>query len=130
MTPGGSYDNTAAVALLETSTSAIEYLVPLLDNQSVARLFGSESATTSSYYQFRRADFAYRYILLIHQENVVRKSYPSLLGLLGSMNGQGPLLATVAHFSAKFSTDPIFDANPKERDKLIARLKAQLSKKQ
>ncbi len=63
--PGGSHDGEAAQALLELKDSALEALIPLLDDAREAFLFGSETATLSITYQYRRKDFAYRYLCLI-----------------------------------------------------------------
>ena len=63
--PSESYDGRAAKALLETGASALLCLRPLLEDLRPAPLFGSEEATMSHMYKYRRADFAYRYISLI-----------------------------------------------------------------
>lgn len=63
--PGGSHDGEAAQALLALGADALPALTPLLDDDSPAMLFGSEAATLSSSYQYRRKDFAYRYIARI-----------------------------------------------------------------
>jgi len=60
-----SFDGIAAEGLLETGKVAITYLRPLLDDRSPARLAGSEESTLSVLYEYRRADFAYRYLCLI-----------------------------------------------------------------
>lgn len=60
-----SYDGEAAKALLETAAAAVPFLSPLLADKRPAPLFGSEEATLSSMYQYRRCDFAYRYQALI-----------------------------------------------------------------
>lgn len=60
-----SHDGEAALALLELGTEALKPLIPLLDDARPAPLFGSEEATLSSMYHYRRKDFAYRYIMLI-----------------------------------------------------------------
>ncbi len=65
LNPGGSYDDLAAVALLEAGSSGLPHLERILDNLQTAPLSGSEEATISRSYRFRRADFAYRYISLI-----------------------------------------------------------------
>ena len=44
---------------------AVEYLSRLLGDKSEAPLFGSQEATLSIALHYRRADFAYRYIMLI-----------------------------------------------------------------
>jgi hypothetical protein len=63
--PGGSHDGEAAQALLEMGTDALPQLLPLLDDSQPARLYGSEEATITKLYQYRRKDFAYHYIALI-----------------------------------------------------------------
>jgi|GEM_PF-5447817 len=60
-----SHDGEAAQALLETGTVALADLVSLLDDQRPAPLFGSEEATLSTIYHYRRCDFAYRYAMLL-----------------------------------------------------------------
>jgi hypothetical protein len=63
--PHESHDGEAASALLETGKAAVECLVDLLDDRRPAPLFGSEEATMSSIYQYRRCDFAFRYVSLL-----------------------------------------------------------------
>ena len=63
--PAGSHDGEAAVALLELGPAAIIKLRPLLGNERSAPLFGSEPATLSSSFGYRRKDFAYRYICML-----------------------------------------------------------------
>jgi len=60
-----SYDDMAGKALIEIGKPALKCLEALLSDKSRARLFGSKGATLSSSLQYRRADFAYRYIMLI-----------------------------------------------------------------
>lgn len=60
-----SYDGTSARALLATGDAAIPCLRSLLDDLREAPLMGSEEATMSSSYSYRRADFAYRYLSLL-----------------------------------------------------------------
>jgi hypothetical protein len=63
MEPGGhGHDTTAAQALLELGDAARAPLIPLLDDDRPAPLSGSETATMSSVYAYRRADFAARYL--------------------------------------------------------------------
>jgi len=64
----GSYDGEAALALLELGPAAQAPLIPLLADRREALLFGSEEATLSTMYQYRRNDFAYRYLTLIRGE--------------------------------------------------------------
>ncbi|HEV7999463.1 MAG TPA: hypothetical protein VGP63_06265 [Planctomycetaceae bacterium] len=90
LSPSSSFDDRSAVALLETGKVGLKYLVPILDDCNSAPLFGSEEATISHVYRYRRKDFAYRYASLI----------------LGK--------------------SPVFRADPKERDKDIETLKAEL----
>lgn len=63
--PAGSFDGEAAVALLALGCAAIGPLEPLLQDGRPAPLFGSEPATLSSLYQYRRKDFAFRYLTLL-----------------------------------------------------------------
>jgi hypothetical protein len=63
--PSSSHDGEAATALLELRAAAIEPLRPVLDNAQPAPLFGSEPATVSQHFQYRRCDFAYRYLSLL-----------------------------------------------------------------
>jgi hypothetical protein len=65
LSPSGSSDFEAAGALLETGKEALKFLVPILDDAGEAPLSGSEEASISSRYRFRRKDFAYRYVSLI-----------------------------------------------------------------
>jgi len=51
--------------LLALGADAIAPLRKLLDDRREARLFGSETATLSRLYGYRRNDFAYRYLALI-----------------------------------------------------------------
>lgn len=67
--PGGSWDGEAAHALLELGTAAQEALAPLLDDHRPAPLAGSETATMSEQYGYRRSDFAYRYLSLLSGED-------------------------------------------------------------
>jgi hypothetical protein len=85
-------DDTSAKALLEVGKEALGALRPILDDATEAPLFGSKVATASVVYQYRRKDFAYRYVSLILGES------------------------------------PVFDRDPKARDKAIEALKAKLKK--
>jgi hypothetical protein len=60
LAPKDPHDGPAAAALVETGAAALPCLAPLLDNRSDAPLFGSEEATLSSMYKYRRCDFAFR----------------------------------------------------------------------
>jgi len=60
-----SYDDMAGKALITIGKPAVNCLRALLGDKSQAPLFGSEAATLSGFLQYRRADFAYRYIMLI-----------------------------------------------------------------
>jgi hypothetical protein len=62
---GLTLDGLAAKALLDTGRAALPYLRPILDNNDSALLGGSSSATVSEIYNYRRADYAYRYASLI-----------------------------------------------------------------
>ena len=67
--PQESYDAESGRALLELGKGAINYLKPMLKDSTRVRLYGSEDALASSEYQYRRKDFAYRYIsLLLNKE--------------------------------------------------------------
>jgi hypothetical protein len=59
---GHGHDRTAAQALLELGDAARAPLAGLLDDDRPAPLAGSEAATMSSAYGYRRSDFAYRYL--------------------------------------------------------------------
>ena len=59
------YDSDIARALLQTGPAALPYLRPLLDDRSPFLAMGSMEATQSRADQYRRCDFAYRYICLI-----------------------------------------------------------------
>lgn len=61
--PSGSHDGEAATALLELGDAAVACLRPLLADRTPAPLYGSEDATMSSMYKYRRCDFAYRYLI-------------------------------------------------------------------
>lgn len=63
--PSGSHDGVAAWAIVEVGDAAISCLRALLDDRREGALFGSREAATSKMYQYRRADFAYRYLMLI-----------------------------------------------------------------
>jgi hypothetical protein len=65
---GGSYDGPATEALLETGTTAVQFLLPLLADTSSAPLMGSEESTMAVRYGYRRCDFAYRYIMILLKE--------------------------------------------------------------
>jgi hypothetical protein len=69
--PGESFDDEAAKALVETGQVAIELLRPILDNYNKALLHGSKEAKQSAAFGYRRADFAYRYIVLIRGERAI-----------------------------------------------------------
>jgi hypothetical protein len=63
--PGGSFDDVAAQALLESGSVAMPALAQLLGDQRPAPLRGSEAATMSKLYGYRRCDYAYRYLSLV-----------------------------------------------------------------
>ena len=63
--PEDPYDAAAGKALVEIGAPALLYLRSLLDNVSPALLWGSEEASLTEQYQLRRADYAYRYTMLI-----------------------------------------------------------------
>jgi hypothetical protein len=60
--PNEPYDGEAARLLLEQGDAAKPCLIRLLDDTRPAPLFGSEEATMSRTFQYRRRDFAYRYL--------------------------------------------------------------------
>ena len=64
LAPGGSHDDELGRALIELGEPAARALRPLLDDDRKARLEDSEAATLSKMYDYRRADFAYRYASL------------------------------------------------------------------
>jgi hypothetical protein len=67
---GHGHDTTAAQALLALGDAARDPLIPLLDDERPAPLSGSETATMSSAYGYRRADFAARYLnKLLHRDS-------------------------------------------------------------
>ena len=63
--PAEPFDDESAKALLETGQACIDRLIPMLEDGRAAPLFGSEEATVSRLYMFRRKDFTFRYISLI-----------------------------------------------------------------
>ena len=76
--PAGSHDGEAAMALLEVGPPAISALLPLLRDDRSAPLFGSEPATLSTSYHYRRKDFAYRYICLLSGREPTFDADPSV----------------------------------------------------
>ena len=69
LSPTKSHDGDAAKALLKTGKNSLKYLIPILEDETRAPLFGSESATISKKFSFRRKDFAFRYISIIIDSN-------------------------------------------------------------
>jgi hypothetical protein len=65
LAPKEPYDGIAAQALLQVGKSALPYLLKLMNDKNDAPLFGTEEATMSHLYRYRRADFAYRYAMLV-----------------------------------------------------------------
>ena len=63
--PSESYDDVAGRAIIELGAPALPRLVQLLKDKNEAPLCGSQPATLFSAFRYRRADFAYRYIMLI-----------------------------------------------------------------
>ena len=63
--PDDAVDREAGRALVEVGRTALPLLANLLGNRSEAPISGSDSATIAWANQYRRCDFAYRYILLI-----------------------------------------------------------------
>ena len=60
-----SFDGDSAKALLEIGKPALKFLVPVMESDKEGPLFGGKEALLSSFYHYRRKDFAYRYISLI-----------------------------------------------------------------
>jgi hypothetical protein len=67
--PGGSYDGEAMEALVETGDAAVRALRETIDDDRPAPLFGSEEATLSSLYGYRRKDFAARGLARVRRED-------------------------------------------------------------
>lgn len=92
--PAGSFDRSAATALVETGKTCMPYLRRLLDDKRAAPLFGSAEATTSHVYRYRRADFAYRYAMLILKRDPdfdqdANERDRSIMGLKKELNQSG-----------------------------------------
>ncbi|NQU22541.1 MAG: hypothetical protein HQ567_14785 [Candidatus Nealsonbacteria bacterium] len=66
--PRRSYDDLAAKQLLAVGKEALPRLERMLKNKKEAMLAGSIDATYSTAFKYRRADFAYRYIMLLRDE--------------------------------------------------------------
>jgi hypothetical protein len=67
LAPSESYDGIAARMLIRLGRECLPRVAELLKDSRAARLFGSEEATMAHTYRYRRADFAYRYAMLILQ---------------------------------------------------------------
>jgi hypothetical protein len=65
LAPKGSHDREVAQALLALGDQVVPILEPVLDDDTPVGLFGSEEATISLLYQYRRCDYAYRYICVL-----------------------------------------------------------------
>jgi hypothetical protein len=65
LAPEPSRDLFAAHAVLDVGKAALPYLLELMDDKRAAPLWGTEEATVSIIREYRRADFAYRYAMLI-----------------------------------------------------------------
>jgi hypothetical protein len=74
--PGGSCDGPAGRALRATGSAALPVLAPVLVDLGPAPLLGSEEATLSHLYGYRRCDFAYRYAMLALGEEPPFQSDP------------------------------------------------------
>ena len=61
----GTHDSKAGAAMLELGEAALCPLRQLLDNTKEAPFFGSADATKATLHKYRRADFAYMYIMRI-----------------------------------------------------------------
>jgi hypothetical protein len=60
-----SFDAPAAVDLLATGEAALPYLERILDDHEPLQVTGSEDAAISEAWEYRRCDYAYRYVCLI-----------------------------------------------------------------
>jgi len=74
---GHGHDRTAAQALLELGDAARAPLVELLDDDRPAPLAGSEAATVSSTYGYRRSDYAHRYLSKLLRRNAPFAAEPA-----------------------------------------------------
>lgn len=74
---GHGWDSTAAQALLELGDAAVPPLVDLLDDDRPAPLSGSEPATMSHVYGYRRSDFAFRYLNKLLQRDASFAASPA-----------------------------------------------------
>lgn len=77
LTPEQSYDDTLAKGLIALGKRVLPILRPVLDDKKDALLFGSEEATISRGYGYRRCDFAFRYIQLIRGKKPVFEEKPA-----------------------------------------------------
>jgi len=77
LTASESFDGESSTALLELGKVALKTLEPILDDSTSAPLFGSQEATLSSGYNYRRKDFAYRYASLVLGESPVFHADPN-----------------------------------------------------
>ncbi len=65
LSPTDSYDGEAARELIGLGCWSKRNLLPILHDKNTALLVGSEEATLSRIYHYRRCDFAFRYLQLI-----------------------------------------------------------------
>ena len=72
-----SFDKDIARELISLKKPAVDCLISLLQNKEPAFLFGSEESTMSEIFQYRRCDFAFRYICLIVGYEYTFKEDPS-----------------------------------------------------
>jgi hypothetical protein len=63
--------------LIDIGIDALPSLQPILDDDRPARLFGSQIAVHASIYNYRRKDYAYRYISRILGREPVFKDSPA-----------------------------------------------------
>jgi hypothetical protein len=90
LSPEEGSDGAVGGALVELGKPALKKLRPLLDDKEKAPLCGSEDATESVQYGYRRADYAFRYVNLILEgktkfDRDVRKRDAAIEGLKKSL---------------------------------------------
>jgi hypothetical protein len=88
---GSYYDGPAAQALLELGDAAAEPLTGLLADDAPAELGGSEAATLSSQFGYRRKDWAYHYLSRIRgHEPAFPRDRTARDAAIESLRGQTP----------------------------------------
>jgi hypothetical protein len=75
--PAESFTRAAGKALLALGESAIPALRKLMDDANAAPLMGSEEATLSAIYQYRRKDFAYYFLSKITGKPFIFDAQPA-----------------------------------------------------